>query len=48
MSSSRANDAFSYTNKETGKTEQIDVPNIGVANTPLIVNIAIGYTFGGK
>ena len=48
VSSSRANDAFSYTNKATGKTEQIDVPNIGVANTPLIVNIAIGYPFGGK
>ncbi|MBO0937116.1 hypothetical protein J2I47_11215 [Fibrella sp. HMF5335] len=48
VSSSQANDTFSYTNKATGRTEQLDVPNIGIANTPLIVNIAVGYTFGGK
>ena len=48
VGSSQPNDAFSYTNKVTGRTEQINVPNIGIANTPLIVNIAIGYTFGGK
>ncbi|MBO0930998.1 hypothetical protein [Fibrella aquatilis] len=48
VSSSQANDTFSYTNKATGKTEQLAVPNIGIANTPLIVNIAVGYTFGGK
>ena len=48
VSSSQPNDSFNYTNKATGKTEQIDVPNIGLANTPVIVNIAIGYTLGGK
>jgi hypothetical protein len=42
------NDEFTYFNKSTNKTETLKAPNIGVANTPLIINVAIGYTFGGK
>ena len=42
------NDEFSYLNKTTNKTETLKVPNIGIANSPIIFNIGIGYTFGGK
>ncbi len=42
------NDEFSYANKTSNKTETLKAPNIGIANTPLIFNVAIGYTFGGK
>ena len=41
-------DEFSYFNKTTNKTETLSAPNIGIANSPIILNIAIGYTFGGK
>ncbi len=41
-------DQFSYANKVTNKVETLKAPNIGIANTPIIFNIAIGYTFGGK
>ncbi len=41
-------DEFSYTNKGNGKSETLKAPNIGIANSPIIFNIAIGYTFGGK
>jgi hypothetical protein len=41
-------DQFSYSNKTTGKTETMKAPSVGLANTPLIINIGIGYTFGGK
>jgi hypothetical protein len=41
-------DQFSYSNKTTGKTETLKAPSVGLANTPLIINIGIGYTFGGK
>jgi hypothetical protein len=42
------NDEFSYFNKSSNKTETLKAPNIGIANSPIIFNIAIGYTFGGK
>jgi hypothetical protein len=42
------NDEFSYFNKTSSKVETLKAPNIGIANSPLIFNIAIGYTFGGK
>ena len=42
------NDEFTYANKVSKKQETLKAPNIGLANTPLIINIAIGYTFGGK
>jgi hypothetical protein len=41
-------DEFSYFNKSSNKTETLKAPNIGIANSPIIFNIAIGYTFGGK
>lgn len=41
-------DQFTYFNKGTNKTETLKAPNIGIANSPIIFNIAIGYTFGGK
>jgi hypothetical protein len=43
-----SNDEFAYHNKISGKTETLKAPNIGFANTPILFNIAIGYTFGGK
>jgi hypothetical protein len=42
------NDEISYLNKGTNKAETLKAPNIGIANTPIIFNIAVGYTFGGK
>ena len=42
------NDEFSYMNKTSKKIETLKAPNIGVANTPIIINVGVGYTFGGK
>ena len=42
------NDEINYVNKGTRKAETLKAPNIGLANTPIIFNIAVGYTFGGK
>lgn len=42
------NDEFTYLNKTSNKNEMLKAPNIGIANSPIIFNIAIGYTFGGK
>jgi hypothetical protein len=43
-----SNDEFSYFNIATNKIEILKAPNIGMANTPIIFNIAVGYTLGGK
>lgn len=43
-----SNDEFTYLNKTSNKNETLKAPNIGLANTPLIINIGVGYTFGGK
>jgi hypothetical protein len=43
-----SNDEFTYNNKLTGKKETLKAPNIGIANSPIIFNISVGYTFGGK
>jgi hypothetical protein len=43
-----SNDEFTYNNKLTSKKETLKAPNIGIANTPIVFNISIGYTFGGK
>lgn len=48
VSSSLNNNEFSYTNNFFNKTETLKVANIGIGNTPLIFNVAIGYTLGGK
>jgi hypothetical protein len=37
-----------YKNTASNKTETFKAPNIGIANSPIIFNIALGYTFGGK
>jgi hypothetical protein len=42
------NDEFSYFNKTSNKIEILKAPNIGFVNSPIIFNIAIGYSFGGK
>lgn len=41
-------DKMSYLNTKTKQQETLKAANIGVANTPLLFNIAVGYTFGGK
>ncbi len=48
VGSTLSKDEFSYFNKTTNKTETLKAPNIGFANTPIIINVGIGYTFGGK
>lgn len=48
VGSTLSNDEFSYDNKLTGKKETLKAANIGFGNTPLVMNIGIGYTFGGK
>jgi hypothetical protein len=48
VGSTLSNDEFSYNNKLTGKKETLKAAGIGFSNTPLVMNISIGYTFGGK
>jgi hypothetical protein len=48
VGSTLSNDEFSYNNKLTGKKETQKAANIGFGNTPLVINMGIGYTFGGK
>jgi hypothetical protein len=48
VGSTLRNDQYAYVNKLTNKSETLRAPNIGIANSPIIFNIAIGYTFGGK
>ncbi len=45
VGSTLPNDQFSYFNTQTNQNEILKAPNIGVANTPWIVNVSIGYTF---
>jgi hypothetical protein len=45
VSSSLPNDEFIYFNILTNQKEILKAPNVGVANTPWIVNISVGYTF---
>jgi hypothetical protein len=48
VSTTLSGDKFSYTNKKSGIVETLKAPNIGIANTPIVFNLGIGYTFGGK
>lgn len=48
IGSNLSQDKMSYHNKKTNNVETLKAANIGVANTPLIFNVAVGYTFGGK
>ncbi len=38
-------DELEYDNRSTGQTERHRAANIGIADTPLVVNISIGYLF---
>lgn len=48
VGSTLSNDKFTYNNRLTGKPETLKAANIGFGNTPLVMNIGIGFTFGGK
>jgi hypothetical protein len=48
VGSTLSKDEFSYDNKLSGKKETLKAANIGLGNTPLVINLGIGYTFGGK
>lgn len=45
LASNLDGDSFAYQNKMTGKQEVHKAMEIGMNNTPLIVNISIGYSF---
>jgi hypothetical protein len=45
LASSLSDDKATYANASTGRTETHDAANIGIANTPLIVNLSVGYIF---
>jgi hypothetical protein len=45
VASTLEHDAVSYRNATTGKDETHQAANIGIANTPLIVNVSVGYVF---
>ena len=40
-----ANDSFTYSNKITNQMEVHQAMNVGVSNTPWLVNISVGYRF---
>ncbi len=48
LSSTLADDKFIYQNSKTGKQETHEAMEVGFGNTPLVVNISIGYSFNWK
>jgi hypothetical protein len=38
-------DGYPYLNTTTGRMETMHAANIGIANTPLVINVSIGYVF---
>ncbi|WP_276974851.1 hypothetical protein [Flavobacterium filum] len=42
--SSLANNEYKYFNKVTNQNETLKTSNIGIANTPFILNVALGYS----
>lgn len=40
-----AGDRIDYPNRTTGKTETHQAANIGIANTPMLFNVSVGYAF---
>jgi hypothetical protein len=46
VASTLSGDRLDYENETTGRTETHRTANIGIANTPLIVNMSLGYAFG--
>jgi hypothetical protein len=45
VGSSLDNNAFTYQNTKTGKSQTFKAPNIGLSNTPFLFNVSVGYTF---
>lgn len=45
IATSLEDDQFDYLNKNSGEIETHEALNIGIANTPFIFNISIGYTY---
>lgn len=43
--SSLDDDRYRYDNMETGRSEVHEAANIGIGNTPIIVNVSVGYVF---
>jgi hypothetical protein len=48
VASSLQDNEYSYHNKFTDRQEIHEANNIGIANSPLFLNISIGYTFKGR
>jgi len=46
VASTLNDDGYTYFNKITNQTEVHQAMNVGVGNTPWLVNISIGYRFG--
>jgi len=46
VASTLNDDGYTYFNKITDQTEVHQAMNVGVGNTPWLVNISIGYRFG--
>jgi len=46
VSSTLTNDSYTYFSKVTNQTEVHEAMNVGVSNTPWLVNISVGYKFG--
>ncbi|MEQ9402851.1 MAG: hypothetical protein RIM99_04635 [Cyclobacteriaceae bacterium] len=44
LSSTLDGDSFDYTNRITSQTETHDAMEIGLGNTPFIVNVSVGYS----
>ena len=44
LSSSLNDDRFSYDNRITGRRETHEAMEIGLSNTPLIINVSVGYS----
>jgi len=48
ISSTLANDRFSYANNVTNKTEEIKTLDPGIGFTPFVFNISVGYSLDLK
>lgn len=45
VASTLTNEEFKYLNAITNTKETLQAPNIGIANSPILFNVSIGYTF---
>lgn len=48
VNSTLKNESFTYTNRNTGGLEKIEVLDPGIGFTPFVFNVSIGYTFDLK